>query len=133
MIFPVLQILRRLKSQNRGKVVQNATAVYMAGVLEYLVSFKVSISKRIISLQVAEVVELAGNAASENKRKRIIPRHIYLAIHNDEELVNALTFLSHRFTIHSRIKSVKMSPLHLVVFYPISIKFVHHFSPSSFD
>jgi len=30
--------------------------------------------------------QLAGNAARDNNKKRIIPRHIQLAVRNDEEL-----------------------------------------------
>lgn len=37
-----------------------------------------------------QVLELAGNAARDNKKTRIVPRHIQLAVRNDDELSKLL-------------------------------------------
>ena len=69
--FPVGRIGRYLKLGKYATRLGAGAPVYLAAVLEYLC---------------AEILELAGNAARDNKKSRIIPRHITLAVRNDEEL-----------------------------------------------
>ncbi|MED6118717.1 hypothetical protein PIB30_005189 [Stylosanthes scabra] len=73
--FPVGRIARYMKNGRYSKRLGTGAPIYLAAVLEYLA---------------AEVLELAGNAARDNKKNRINPRHVLLAVRNDDELAKLL-------------------------------------------
>ncbi|XP_057791310.1 probable histone H2A.3 [Salvia miltiorrhiza] len=73
--FPVDRIARFLKAEKYVERVGVGAPVYLVVVLEYLV---------------IEVLELADNDAKDNKKTRTVPRHIHLAVRNDEELSKLL-------------------------------------------
>ena len=72
--FPVGRMARYMRDMKVADRIGAGAPVYLAAVIEYLT---------------AEILELAGNVAQEGKKNRVIPRHIQLAVRNDEEL-NAL-------------------------------------------
>ncbi|CAF1042266.1 unnamed protein product [Rotaria sp. Silwood1] len=75
-IFPVSRVHRQLKSMPTAtKRITQGASIYLSAVIEYLT---------------AELLELSGNAARDNHRSRITPRHIFLAYANDDELYRLL-------------------------------------------
>ena len=74
--FPVGRIHRQVRKRNYAERVGASAPVYLAAVMEYLAS---------------EVLQLAGNAARDNKKSRIVPRHLHVALRNDGELDKLLS------------------------------------------
>jgi histone H2A len=71
LIISVPRIEKLIRKNTVMKRVGQGAPIYVAAVVEYLL---------------AEIIELSGNAARDNKFMRIKPRHIKLAIANDAEL-----------------------------------------------
>lgn len=73
--FPIGRIGRFVKKGRYSKRVSKNCPVFLTAIMEYLV---------------AELIELGGNMAKAEKKRRIKPRHIMLAISDDQELQNML-------------------------------------------
>ena len=71
LVFSASRIRRSLVKGRYAKRIGRTASIYLAAVTEYIL---------------AEVLELAGNATKDNKRNRIIPRYVQLAVRQDDEL-----------------------------------------------
>jgi histone H2A len=69
--LPVGRFRTQLRKGRYAARIGAGAPVYLAAVIEYLA---------------AEIFELAGNACRDNKKTRIVPRHIQLAVRHDEEI-----------------------------------------------
>ena len=73
--LPPSRIMRLMKKDRLNKTIRRDSSVFMAGVLDYICQ---------------EILELAGEYAMKMKKNMIKPRHIKLAIAEDEELCKIL-------------------------------------------
>ena len=64
-----------MRRDRLARTIGKTSAIAMTAACEYICS---------------EVLELAGNVAQEGKKKRIVPRHLMLAVAQDEELSKML-------------------------------------------
>ena len=71
LIFSVARCNRFFKHGRYSQRYGIGAGIFSAAVLEYLT---------------IEILELAGNCATENKKKTIMPRHLMMAMKNDEEM-----------------------------------------------
>ena len=85
LLFPPARAEKFLKEYNTR--LGSGAKVYLAAVLEYIT---------------AEILELSGNAARDDRKSIITPRHIMLALAQDEELAE----LEHRIGFHSTLGGV---------------------------
>ncbi|XP_065644493.1 late histone H2A.2.2-like [Hydra vulgaris] len=74
--FPVGRVHRFLHKGHYANRIGSGAPFYLAAVLEY---------------HSAEILELAGNAARDKKKARVVPRHLQLVVRNDEELNKLLS------------------------------------------
>ena len=71
LIFPAGRCNRKIRQGRYALRQSYGSGIFMAAILEYLTS---------------EILDLAGNFADQHKKKTISPRHLRLAIGNDNEL-----------------------------------------------
>ena len=74
-LLPIGRVARMMKGGKLADRVSGNSPVYLTAVLQSLLS---------------DVLDLAGKEAIRNKRKKITPRYIQLAVRNDAELRDLL-------------------------------------------
>ena len=79
--FPVARCAKLIKSVDKSMRIGQCAPVYLAAVLEYLMS---------------DILELSGNICRDNNRVCITPRHIHMSIDDNEDL----NMLLKRLNIH---------------------------------
>ena len=74
--FPIPRVQRLLKRDRLNQRIARSSAIVMTAVMEYITS---------------EILELAGSVAVDGHKKRIVPRHISLALMQDDELAKIVS------------------------------------------